>query len=101
MRIDATPRSEQEFLIQRLMIFPECRSLARQAQGFPNGEYQSHAVQRIRVYPGKLSLEIQADILAQFAATSRQGRLVPIVEPDIDFLRDADLGRSGGTWRSV
>lgn len=47
-------------------------------------------------YPSKLFLEIQAGTLTlmRFAATSQQGGLVPIVEPDIDFLRDADLGRS-------
>jgi fructose-bisphosphate aldolase class I len=45
-------------------------------------------------YPSELSLEIQADTLAKFAAISQQVGLVPIVEPDIDFLRDADLGRS-------
>ncbi|KAF9485845.1 aldolase [Pholiota conissans] len=45
-------------------------------------------------YPSALALEIQAETLAQFAAVSQQAGLVPIVEPDVDFSRDADLARS-------
>lgn len=45
-------------------------------------------------FPSPLSLEIQAETLAQFAAISQQAGLVPIVEPDVDFSKDADLTRS-------
>lgn len=44
--------------------------------------------------PTQLSLEVQADTLAAFAAISQQAGLVPIVEPDVDFAEDASLGRS-------
>jgi fructose-bisphosphate aldolase class I len=45
-------------------------------------------------YPSHLALEIQAETLGQFAAVSQQAGLVPIVEPDVEFSRDADLARS-------
>lgn len=45
-------------------------------------------------FPSPLSLEIQAETLAQYAAISQQAGLVPIVELDVEFSRDADLDRS-------
>ncbi|KAF9013396.1 aldolase [Cyathus striatus] len=44
--------------------------------------------------PSQLSLDIQANTLAQFAAISQEAGLVPVVEPDIMFDGDADLTRS-------
>ncbi|KAF5389022.1 hypothetical protein D9757_005146 [Collybiopsis confluens] len=44
--------------------------------------------------PSQLSLDIQAETLATYAAISQQAGLVPIVEPDVEFSADADLARS-------
>ncbi|CAA7261409.1 unnamed protein product [Cyclocybe aegerita] len=46
------------------------------------------------IFPTQLALETVAETLARFAAISQQAGLVPIVEPDVDFSRDADLARS-------
>ncbi|KIK59435.1 hypothetical protein GYMLUDRAFT_44428 [Collybiopsis luxurians FD-317 M1] len=44
--------------------------------------------------PSQVSLDIQAETLATFAAISQQAGLVPVVEPDVEFSADADLARS-------
>lgn len=44
--------------------------------------------------PSQAALEVQAEVLARFAAISQQAGLVPIVEPDVDFGEDASLERS-------
>ncbi|KAJ3985007.1 fructose-bisphosphate aldolase [Lentinula detonsa] len=44
--------------------------------------------------PSQVSLDVQAETLAMFAAISQQAGLVPIVEPDVEFSADASLERS-------
>jgi len=51
--------------------------------------------------PSTLALEIGAETLAQFAAISQQAGLVPIVEPDVDFSKDADLTRSAEVHEAI
>ncbi|KAF8585101.1 aldolase [Ramaria rubella] len=45
-------------------------------------------------FPTQAAIDVQAESLARFAATSQQAGLVPIVEPDVDFGADASLTRS-------
>jgi len=52
-------------------------------------------INEVGTLPSALALETQASSLARFAAISQQAGLVPIVEPDVDFVEsDASLMRS-------
>jgi len=89
------PRSEQEFLVQGLdNLLPRLQAARAAGARFSKWRVPIACGSKDTGYPSELSLEIQADTLAQFAAISQQAGLVPIVEPDVEFSRDADLARS-------
>jgi len=89
------PRSEDEFIVQGMDDLLSRLQSAR-AVGARFSKWRAPiACSSVETgFPSPLSLEIQAETLAQFAAISQQAGLVPIVEPDVDFSRDADLERS-------
>ncbi|KAF9561358.1 aldolase [Agrocybe pediades] len=89
------PRSEDEFIVQGMDDLL-ARMQAARAVGARFSKWRAPiACSSVETrFPSPLSLEIQAETLAQFAAISQQAGLVPIVEPDVDFSRDADLERS-------
>ncbi|KDR82673.1 hypothetical protein GALMADRAFT_238152 [Galerina marginata CBS 339.88] len=87
------PRSEEEFIVQGIDdLLP--RLQAARAVGARFSKWRAPIACSSVEFPTPLSLDIQAETLAQFAAISQQAGLVPIVEPDIEFSRDADLARS-------
>ncbi|KAF8798800.1 aldolase [Phlegmacium glaucopus] len=89
------PRSEQEFSVQGLDdLLPRMQAARAAGARFSKWRVPIACSSKDRGYPSELSLDIQADTLAQFAAVSQQAGLVPIVEPDVEFSRDADLRRS-------
>jgi len=90
------PRSEEEFIVQGINDL-----LARlQAARIAGARFSKWRVPiacssvTSTGFPSPLSLEIQTETLAQYAAISQQAGLVPIVEIDVEFSRDADLDRS-------
>ncbi|KAF8908979.1 fructose-bisphosphate aldolase [Gymnopilus junonius] len=96
------PRHEEEFIVQGLDdMLP--RLQAARAAGARFSKFRTPiACSSVKTgFPSPLSLEIQAETLAQFAAISQQAGLVPIVEPDVDFSRDADLVRSAEVHESA
>ncbi|KAF5314988.1 hypothetical protein D9619_006987 [Psilocybe cf. subviscida] len=92
------PRSPEEFIVQGLDDLLEQLQAAR-AAGARFSKWRAPVAcsapdSGSTRYPSQLGLETQAETLAQFAATSQEAGLVPIVEPDVDFSRDASLVRS-------
>ncbi|PPQ81276.1 hypothetical protein CVT25_015060 [Psilocybe cyanescens] len=89
------PRSEDEFIVQGLDDLLSKLQAAR-AEGARFSKWRAPiACSSVQGgFPSRISLETQAETLAQFAAISQQAGLVPIVEPDVDFSKDADLVRS-------
>lgn len=90
------PRSEEEFIVQGIDDL-----LARlQTARITGARFSKWRVPiacssvTSTGFPSPLSLEIQTETLAQYAAISQQAGLVPIVEIDVEFSRDADLDRS-------
>lgn len=89
------PRSEQEFSVQGLDdLLPRMQAARAAGARFSKWRVPIACSSKDMGYPSELSLEIQANTLAQFAAISQQAGLVPIIEPDVEFSRDASLGRS-------
>lgn len=99
------PRSQEEFIVQGLDGLLERLQAARAAGArfskwrAPVACSATDSTMRFHNiaatgYPSLLALEIQAETLAQFATISQEAGLVPIVEPDVDFSRDASLVRS-------
>jgi len=89
------PRSEQEFSVQGLDdLLPRMQAARAAGAKFSKWRVPIACSSKDTGYPSELSLEIQANTLAQFAAISQQAGLVPIIEPDVEFSRDASLGRS-------
>ncbi|KAH9480534.1 Fructose-bisphosphate aldolase 5, cytosolic [Psilocybe cubensis] len=95
LELTPIPRSEDEFIVQGLDDLLSKMQAAR-AEGARFSKWRAPiACSSVEGgFPSRISLETQAETLAQFAAISQQAGLVPIVEPDVDFSRDADLTRS-------
>jgi len=89
------PLSEHEFVVQGLDdLLPTLQAARAAGARFSKWRTPIACGAPVAGYPTQISLEIQAETLAQFAAVSQQAGLVPIVEPDVDFASDADLARS-------
>jgi len=89
------PRSEEEFIVQGMDDLLARLQAARIAGARFSKWRVPIACSSVNTgFPSPLSLEIQAETLAQYAAISQQAGLVPIVEADVEFSRDADLARS-------
>lgn len=89
------PRSEEEFIVQGIEDLLARLQAARIAGArFSKWRVPIACSSVSTGFPSPLSLEIQAETLAQYAAISQQAGLVPIVDLDVEFSRDADLGRS-------
>lgn len=92
------PRSEHEFIVQGLDdLLPKLQAARAAGARFSKWRAPIACTSADGGYPTRLSLETQAETLAQFAAISQQAGLVPIVEPDVEFVefaKDADLARS-------
>ncbi|KAF9534482.1 aldolase [Crepidotus variabilis] len=91
------PRSTEEFIVQGLdNLLPQLQAARSAGARFSKWRVPVGCTStNIPVpLPTLLGLETSAETLAQFAAISQQAGLVPIVEPDVDFSRDADLARS-------
>ncbi|KAF8967053.1 hypothetical protein BDZ97DRAFT_1938262 [Flammula alnicola] len=88
------PRSEEEFIVQGLDdLLPKLQ--AARAAGARFSKWRTPIAAALSMQGSHHTVvEIQAETLAQFAAISQQAGLVPIVEPDVDFSKDADLTRS-------
>ncbi|KAF9046451.1 aldolase [Panaeolus papilionaceus] len=89
------PRAEHEFIVQGLDgLLGKLQAARALGARFSKWRAPIACSSHIAGYPTSISLQIQAETLAQFAAISQQAGLVPIVEPDVDFSRDADLSKS-------
>ena len=89
------PRSEEEYIVQGIDdMLPRLQAARAAGARFSKFRTPISCSSEKTGFPSPLSLEIQAETLAQFAAISQQAGLVPIVEPDVDFSKDADLARS-------
>ncbi|TFK40661.1 fructose-bisphosphate aldolase [Crucibulum laeve] len=89
------PLSSSEFRVQGLDNLLESLQRARAAGArFSKWRVPIACASPASGLPSRLSLEIQAETLAQYAAISQEAGLVPIVEPDVEFSADADLVRS-------
>ncbi|PPQ66253.1 hypothetical protein CVT24_007271 [Panaeolus cyanescens] len=89
------PRAEHEFIVQGLDgLLGKLQAARALGARFSKWRAPIACSSHIAGYPTSISLQIQAETLAQFAAVSQQAGLVPIVEPDVDFSRDADLSKS-------
>lgn len=89
------PLSEDEFVVQGLDdLLPKLQAARAGGARFSKWRTPIACSAPATGFPTQISLEIQAETLAQFAAVSQQAGLVPIVEPDVEFSSDADLARS-------
>ncbi|KAF8158275.1 aldolase [Crassisporium funariophilum] len=96
------PRSEHEFVVQGLDdLLPKLQAARAAGARFSKWRVPLACGSINTGYPTRISMEIQAETLAQFAAISQQTGLVPIVEPDVDFSKDADLARSAEIHEQV
>lgn len=89
------PHSPSEYVVQGLDdLLPKLQAARAAGARFSKWRVPIACTSVETGLPSQLSLEIQAETLAQYAAISQQAGLVPIVEPDVEFSAGADLARS-------
>ncbi|KAJ3754417.1 fructose-bisphosphate aldolase [Lentinula raphanica] len=89
------PTSPFEFIVQGLdNLLPNLQAARAAGARFSKWRAPIACTSPALELPTQVSLDVQAETLAMFAAISQQAGLVPIVEPDVEFSADASLERS-------
>ncbi|KAJ4487651.1 fructose-bisphosphate aldolase [Lentinula aciculospora] len=89
------PTSPFEFIVQGLdNLLPRLQAARAAGARFSKWRAPIACTSPALELPSQVSLDVQAETLAMFAAISQEAGLVPIVEPDVEFSADASLERS-------
>ncbi|KAF8831011.1 hypothetical protein HHX47_DHR1000260 [Lentinula edodes] len=89
------PASPFEFIVQGLdNLLPQLQAARAAGARFSKWRAPIACTSPALELPSQVSLDIQAETLAMFAAISQEAGLVPIIEPDVEFSADASLERS-------
>ncbi|KAG5341559.1 hypothetical protein C0989_009476 [Termitomyces sp. Mn162] len=89
------PNYHHEFIVEGLDgLFQQLQAARIAGARFSKWRVPIACTSVERGLPSEAALDAHAETLAQYASVSQQAGLVPIVEPDVEFMEDADLARS-------